>query len=377
MQKIFRCIKTNKLFPLNKKTIGCPLCDKYYNNLIIEYDYKNIKINKNLSKSWQRYSELMPNKNFEINFDEQETPLIRLKKIQSKYGYKNLFLKDESKNPTGSFKDRGTLVLINCVFEWQINKIFVVSSGNDAISTAAYSQKAGIKCDCLLPKSETNGKKKLMQLFSAKIIEQNKSYEDIFRWVIDNSYKGYNATAGFNSIKEEGVKLLAFELFEEIGVPDLIIVPSGNGVLLFAIYKAYAELLKLGLVKSLPKLIGIQIKHAAPLKLAYKNNQDFIIAKNIPNSIAEGIIATESFASPKVVLALKETKGDIIEVEDSEIIEAMKDLIKLESIIPEPTSASVVAGLRKITGFKEKNVVLVLTSGGIRNLTHIKKFIDG
>jgi threonine synthase len=376
MNKHYKCLATNKVFALEKSISGCPLCDKYYNNLFIEYDYKNSKIREDSQgHPWAKYLDLLPNSDFKISFHEEKTPLIRINNFANKYGFEDLYLKDESKNPTTSFKDRGALVLINCLVEWGINQVFVVSSGNDAISTAAYASKAGIKCDCLVSTSLSENKLDLLKALKPNIVRHDGSYEDIFRWAIDTSYDTYNATGGFNPLKEEGIKIISFEIFEDISVPDIIIAPCGNGTLLYSIYKGFKELHLLGLTDKMPKLIGVQVKNAAPLKKSFEEQKDFVVLENIPDSIAEGIIASESFSSPKLMHALKETGGEILEVEEEEIEESLEEIKSLENLDPEPTSASVFAAAKKIQE-KNQKVVLVMTAGGDKNISGISSRIS-
>lgn len=181
-------------------------------------------------------------------------------------------------------------------------------------------------------------------------------------------YQGYNGTAGYNPIKEEGYKIIGYEIYEEISTPDILIAPCGNGSLLFSVYKSFNELKILGLVNKLPKMIGVQIKSASPLKESFEKKEDFVVLDNIPDSIAEGILASESFSSSKLMVALKETQGEIVEVNDSEIIESIEEVVKLESLLPEPTSGSVFAAIKKLTKFKGQKIVLIMTAGGLREL---------
>lgn len=376
MSQHFKCLSKNKKFTFSLDAMCCPFSDKYYNDFIVEYDYGKVKINKNASTICKQFKDLLPNQDFKISFGEKETPLIRLSNLQKKYGFEELYLKDESYNPTQSFKDRGNFVFINCAIENKIRDIFVVSSGNDAISTAAYAQKAKINCSCIVSKNHSNTKMDLIKLYGGSLVAKNKTYEQIYRESINKPPKGINATSGFNPLKEEGIKMIGFELWKELGVPDVIVAPCGNGTLLYAIYKAYWELRKLKYIESLPKLIGIQIKGAAPLKAAFEQKKQFVTLGKIPDSIAGSIIASESYSAPKLMSALTETNGSILEVTDDDIIRAVKDIIKEESIIPELSSASVFAALAQLPHLKNKKIALILTAGGIKELNKIKSLLE-
>lgn len=370
------CIKCNENYPLNKDILTCKKHSKYYGYLTVVYDYKSIEFLGRQSKrqsGWNKYLPLLPVRSLAVNFNEQKTPLIKAIDFGRRHNLSNLYIKDESKNTTGSFKDKESICVINKAIEWGIDEIFVVSSGNAAVSTAAYAQKAKIKCKCIISENLTFGKKSLINLYKGKLIEKKGNYEDMYKEFIDTNEKGWNCTPGINPIKDEGVKIIGFEIWEEIGVPDTIVVPCGNGTLLYGIYKAFKELKLMGLTDKLPKLVGVQVRGAAPLKNSFDQKRDYVKLGLIPDSVAEGIIAQESYASPKVMLALSETNGCIVEVAEKDIIHAIKNIISTESLIPEPTSAVVYAAMDKIKFKKRELVVLVQSAGGVKNLEEIVK----
>jgi threonine synthase len=336
------------------------------------YEKKAIQfLSKTSSPVWKKYLPVLPIDNFAVHFDEQQTPLIPIPTIGKKYGFGSIFVKDESKNPSGSFKDKESSIIINAAREQRINKVYTVSSGNAAVSTAAYASRAGIPCECLVSSHLSVGKRFLIGLYGGKIIENKGNYEEIYRDAIDSNYSGWNVTPGINPLKDEGIKIIGFEIFEQMGVPDTIVVPCGNGTLLYGIYKAFKELQYFGYTDRLPKMIGVQMAGAAPLKKSFELKKDYVVLKDIPDSIAEGIIAEESFSSPKTMLALEDTGGEIIEVSDAELVVAMKDIIATEALLPEPTSASVYAALPKLTAKSDEKIVLIQSAGGMKNLKEI------
>lgn len=371
MENYYKCIKCGENYPFNKDVFTCLKHSPYYSYLVLMYPNKHVNFSNKKGSSWNKYLDLLPVDSLSINFDEQKTQLMKINNFGKKYSLQNLYVKDESKNPTGSFKDKESICAINKAIEWGIKDLFVVSSGNAAVSTAAYAQKAQLPCVCLVPKRLSVGKRFLIGLYGGKIVEAEGNYEQIYRMAIDTKYPGWNCTPGFNPIKEEGIKIIGFEIWEDIGVPDTIVVPCGNGTLLFGIYKAFKELEHLGFINRLPKLVGVQIKNASSLKEAFKQGKDFVTLKNIPDSIAEGIIGEESYSAPKVMMALKDTQGEIIEVDDTEVKVALQEIIQEESLIPEPTSAVVYAAVKKIKAKPDDSIVLVQSAGGTKNLKEI------
>lgn len=368
----FKCVSCGKVYPLEAERLTCSEHSKYYSYLAVEYDYEKINgFGEAKRSNWEKYLPLLPVSGLKINFNEQKTPLIQAKNLGLKLGLNNLWIKDEGKNPTGSFKDKESIIAVNAANEFGIKNLAVVSSGNAAVSTAAYAQKAGLSCTCIVSKKLSIGKRFLLSLYGGKIQYQDGTYEDLYRSLIDQNHIGWNVTPGYNPYKEEGIKIIGFEIWEEIGIPDIIIVPCGNGTLLYGLFKAFWELRKIGLTFSIPKFVGVQIENGAPLAKAFKTGKEYEILASAPDSIAEGIIATESYSSPKALLAINLSGGEIIEVTDQEVKESINNIIRLESLVPEPTSATVYAGLLKLTGCVNKKIVAVQTASGMKNLKEI------
>ncbi len=351
MIKYFECVKCKKRIDPAVDMITCT--HNYY------YDYLQCVYNGN------KLADYSPIKKIVITLGEGNTPLMKLANLGSILGLNNLYAKDEGKNPTGCFKDRESFVLINKAIEFGFKEVFVVSSGNAAISLAAYANLAGIKCICCIPRKTSENKKKLIKLFNGKIKEIEGNYEEVYRKIMDSRQNGWNCT--LNPYKSEGSKSIAYEIFKDIGIPDKIIVPCGNGSNLFGIWKGFLEICMLENINKMPNMIGVQIKNASPIKLAIEKGSDFEIISNIPDSIAEGIVASESYSSPKAIKAIKQSNGHIIEVNDDEIKYSMNEIIKLESLVVETTSATVFSALKKITFKPDEKIVVIITANGFKN----------
>ncbi len=305
------------------------------------------------------------------------TPVIKTNNFGKKLGYNNVWVKYEDLNPNGCFKDRESLVIILKAIEKKINSIHIVSSGNAALSIASFANKFNIKCTCFIPSKTTQEKQDLIKFFGAKLIKIPGFYEDVYRRVVNSTHNSWNVTAGQNVFRGEGDKTIAFELWEQIGVPDYILVPCGNGTNLAGIFKGFWELKQLKKINKLPKMIGVQIKKADPLKKAIASGNDYSIIKEIEDSIAEGIVAEESYDSPKAIKAIKDSNGYIISVTDEEIKKALKLIIKLESIIPEITSASAYAALAKLKVSKCSKIIIINTGSGMKTIGEINAIVSG
>jgi len=368
-----KCIASGDIFPADGSVLSSPNADKHYSFLDVVYQHEVLPELNTSDKSWRRFMPVLPIKQSPIEFGELQTPLFKVPRFAKQLDLKNVFVKDESQTPSCSFKDRQTFVLINFAAALGKGKVLISSSGNAAISAAAYGLRGGIVCNAVVGRHLPLEKLQLLNFYQANIIQGPGAYEDNYRWSINKSELGWNITAGANPFVEEGLKMIGYEIWEQIGVPDCIVIPCGNGSLLYGVYKAFRELKAFGLTNVMPKMIGVQMQGAAPLKASWSEKQAFLILPTSLETVAESIEAAESFASPKVMLALRETNGEMVEVNNDEVIQALKEIIQCESIIPEPTSASVYAATKKINIDKDEKVVLLNTAGGMKNLHDIKR----
>lgn len=306
-----------------------------------------------------------------ITLGEGKTPLLPAgENLKTWSGFKNLWVKHEEMNPTGCFKDRESAVVISKALELGYKKVTVASSGNAALSTAAYAQTAGLKCAVFIPKKTSSAKKQLIKLFGAILHEIPGGYEDVYRYLADHPVKNaWNVTSGQNPWRTEGNKNIAKEIVGQMGhCPDLVVVPAGNGGCLAGIGAGFREL---GLN---PKMIAVQVAKAAPLKIALEQHKKWVSLGNVADSVAEGIVAAESYCSPKAVELLIKSNGEVIEVTDREILAALSIMVK-SSLVSEPTSAAAFAALKKLKVKKNQKVVVINTGSGMKMLGELMKFI--
>ena len=279
----------------------------------------------------------------------------------------NIYFKMESDNPTGSYKDRETWIVSQYVTINNINSISIVSSGNAAISASYYSELLNINCYCYVPTSTTKSKVDLLKKYKAKIKYFDGDYATGYRLLADSDSNDevLNITSGQFSPRTEGGKSIAYEIFLQMSdkIPDIVVVPIGNGSCFSAIWKGFYDLKELKLIRSIPQIVGVVHETCNVLSMCLKNKS--LIHKfdsKYPYSYyAEGIVGAESFCIPKVLDIVQRGDGVVYEVNDREIANAVEDLKSKEGINIEPTSASVLACVKKYFGNSDKNIVLILT----------------
>jgi threonine synthase len=341
-----------------------------YEFLVPSYDLRLVKEPHKLleARGWRDYLPVLPLKSVRLDWGESTTPFFSVPGLAKKLGLASVSVKDESRNPTGSQKDRQTFIQINRALEDGIEQVNINSSGNAALSAAAYARRAGIACVAVVPKETSASKKALLNEFGARVIERSGNYEENHRWLIEANLPGRNISPGVTALGLDGIKLIAYELVSQGFDSSVVIVPAANGSLLAGLFKGFSELKELGLLNEIPKICAVQVAGGAPLKEALARGEWHSRIENPPASSAEAIIAEESFSSPPAIEALRETGGCVVEVTDQEIKKWQQDLRRLYGIVSELSSAAAFAALPKLCLEPKTRVTVINTASGYKDL---------
>ncbi len=359
-----RCIKCGRTYRADPWTIVCPHCGG-----LLEPVFRR----KPLGVSWAlfrtrrfgvwRYKELLPRVR-PITMGEGGTPLIKIGE--------GLWVKFEGSNPTGSFKDRGMTVAVSLAKEAGVKSVICASTGNTSASVAAYASRAGMRSFVVLPREKV-AKGKLAQavLHGATIVEIDGPFDAALDVVMKVSGResGLYPLNSINPWRLEGQKTLAFEIADEIGVPDWVVLPVGNAGNISAIWKGFKEMRELGLIDKVPRLAGIQAAGASPIARALKEGLSEPIFTDNPETVATAIRIGRPVNWPKAFKALRESRGVVEIVTDEEILEAQRKLGKM-GVGVEPASAASYAGYLKLLGreiFPDDRVVLVTTGHALKD----------
>ncbi len=341
--------------------------------------------------SWDRrqlsvwkYKEILPIEKEEsiVSLAEGGTGLHRCKRLGRKLGLRKIYVKNEGENPTGSFKDRGMTVAISKAKELGKKKVLCASTGNTAASLAAYSARAGMECIVLVPKGKVAGGKMLqVAMHGAKIIQVKGDFDQALETalVLAERKRELYLMNSVNPYRLEGQKTLAFEITDQLDskTPDIVILPVGNGGNISAAWKGFTEFQQLSITKTRPRMIGIQAEKAAPIAKAVKRRENKILPVHNPQTIATAIRIGSPVNWPKVLKAIKESKGTAETVTDTEILEAQRELATLEGIFVEPASAASIAGLKKLRANRmvdaSETIVCVTTGHGLKDPSVLKR----
>ena len=344
--------------------------------------YKDVSVSKHTfetrEKTYWRYFELLPiaDKGNVVSLNAGLTPLQNADKLGTRLGLKNLFVKNDSVNPTFSFKDRPAGVAVSRAKETKLKAVGCASTGNLASATAAHAAKAGLPCYIFAPSDIEHVKIAQALSYGAEFVSVEGTYDDANRVAsIIGDSKGIGVVnINMRPYYVEGSKTLAYEVAEQLGwqVPDSLIIPVGSGAMLNAICKGFEELHSLGLIGSVKdmKIIAAQPHGCAPVVDAFKRNSDEVIPVERPETIAKSLAIGDPGDGIYVLKRLKQYNGIAEEANDSEIADSILLLAKTEGIFTEPAGGVSVAVLRKLVEEgkiqKDERVVCYVTGNGLK-----------
>ena len=359
------------------------LCRECGKPLLVRYDLKQAQ--RTLTKEslvgrrpdlW-RYRELLPVENDEniISLGEGWTPLLSAFRLGERVGIPELYIKDESQNPTQSFKARGMAVAVSMAKELGATKLAVPSAGNAAGALAAYSARAGLECFIFMPRDTPR----------ANIVECEQTGAHVT--LIDGLITDCGAEVGrrketegwfdVSTLKEpyrvEGKKTLGYELAEQLNweLPDVIIYPTGGGTGLIGMWKAFDEMEQMGWIGSKrPRMVTVQAAGCAPIVRAFDEGKRF--AEEFPNAstTASGLRVPKAIGDFLIIDALRESGGTAVAVTDAELIAATREIGAAEGVFCAPEGAACLPALRKLKDAGQVNgndrVVIFNTGSGVK-----------
>lgn len=367
------CIGCSRQVREEESTTRCPHCRA---PLDVRYDYGYIRsrLNRYSLRSSPikalKYLDFYPIRDLDqvISLDEGGTPLYRCRKLAEATGLPRLYIKNEGANPTGVFKDRGSLVEISKAKEQGAQAVCVASTGNMAGSVAAYASIATIPCYVLVPEGTAIGKMAQALSYGARLLQVRGTYTDAARLTEEMSRQYGFYLAGDYAFRVEGQKSQAFEIIEQLDwrVPAVLIVPMGCGTNIAALWKGFKEFYELGLIDRLPRLVGVQPEGCQPIVSAFNQGRDAITPVAKPSTVASAVSAGDPLDGIKALAALRESGGCALALSDAEILEGQQQLARLESIFVEPAGAIPIAALSALltTGrIRPDEVVVCLATG--------------
>src|SRR5437660_4815479 len=329
-----------------------------------------------------RYRALLPLEETAIRYPLPvgNTPLIASTALRKATQLPQLWLKDETKTPTGSNKDRATALVLEHALRHGITAVSCASTGNVAVSLAIGAAAAGINAVIFVPASISDTKLRLMLLAGATVFRVAEGYEaafvlsrqaaEVFGW--------YDRNTGVNPLTLEAKKTVAFEIWEQLGcrLPDVVVVPVGDGLTLSAQVKGFRELIACGVAQRLPRFIGVQAEGCQPLKRAWENNEPTAARYREPaRTIADGIAVNTPVGGALALKDIRDSGGGFVAVSDQAMLQSIQVLASTAGVLAEPAAAAALAGLAPAVaaGLIEPHevVVICVTGSGLKQPEHL------
>jgi threonine synthase len=376
----YQCSKCGKRYQRDEVRYLCPDCANahppgapLYGVLSAVFDYDRIrdKFDAN-DPDWSLFSAV--EEEYNPPYPVGNTPFAKVENLGSELDFVNLWVKNDSLNPSGSLKDRASFLMVAEANRLNERVLVTASTGNAACSLSATAAAASKQAIIFIPASSPKEKLVQIMIHGAKVVPIEGTYDDAFRLSLEftESWGGLNRNTAYHPLTIEGKKTVGLEIWEQndFKVPDVILVPVGDGVIISGVFKAFEDLKRAGLIEQMPRLVCVQAESSDAIH-HYITSGAYRSAEK-PETIADSL----SVSAPSNVFmagrAVQETGGFSVTVSDEEILIGQSLLAKETGIFTEPSAAAGVAALPKIRDLqlvdKTEQIVLLITGHGLKDI---------
>ena len=340
--------------------------------LLVQYNKEPISrtILRNRAANMWRYREMLPvwEENNIVSLGEGMTPLLSLKRTADRYGLTQLLLKDEGKNPTGSFKARGLSAAVSKAKEFGIDTCIIPTAGNAGGALAAYCAAAGMNAIVVMPRHTPQMFKDECELHGAELVLVDGLISDCAKKVaeIKQTVRCFDISTLKEPYRIEGKKTMGYEIAEQLNweLPDVIIYPTGGGTGLIGMWKAFHEMIELGWIENkLPRMFAVQAENCQPIVQTWKGNQPNAKTYVGKPSVANGLAVPNPFGEDMILQVLKQSGGLPIAINDDAMIKSVKQLAREEGLLVAPEGGALLEALlvlmrKEVISASEKIVLL-------------------
>ncbi len=376
------CVLCGAVYREGPGRYSCPECGEL-GTLRVSYDYDRIKSSTSreglattpFADHW-RYLPLLPLAAEEVEFPLAVggTPLYPVPGLRKALGLEQLWIKDDTANPSASLKDRASSVVLLKGRELGRSEFATASTGNAGASLACLSASLGLPCHIFVPELAPRAKVAQLLIFGADVLAVRGSYSEAFSLCVEasNRFGWYNRNTGYNPYTVEGKKTVALEIAEQLGwePPDTVIVATGDGCILSGVWKGFTDLHRLGWIPRLPRLVAAQAEGSQAIKQAFDG--DGTIRPVTEDTLADSISVALPRNGAMAVQDLRASGGVAVTVSDGEILEAMPLLGRTAGLFAEPAAAAAVAALVKVMDRGDVSsadrVVVLSTGHGLKDV---------
>ncbi|TMI22967.1 threonine synthase [Candidatus Bathyarchaeota archaeon] len=372
-----QCTECHSSYSKGENLQKCPRCGGLLDTIINpEILSEKSKGDIDRTRSMWKFRDFLPVDATDkiVSAGEGDTPLRRLSSIQG-----NVWVKDETKNPTGTFKDRGASLAVTALSRLGVKDLVLSSEGNAGCSFALYSHIADLGCRVLMPRQANPAKVELSRKLGATVTLVEGTIADAGRRAEALATKegSYNASTFVTPYRHDGKGTMALEICEQLGwrTPDWVVYPVGGGVGLVGMWKMFSILEKIGWVKKRPRFVAVQSAGCAPIVKAHNSKKEDVEEWSDPKTIAFGLRIPKPLAGKWILRCLRESDGIALSVTDEEIRKSMRQALKDEGLLLEPSSAATIAALPHLYSERmidrSDEVVLIATGSGLKTLEQL------
>jgi threonine synthase len=377
----FECVDCGRRHDPGDVEYVCPACG---GNLDVLYDYERVaatgfgrsELERDRTLTIWRYRSLLPISAASAvpRLTVGWTPIYECGSLANQLGVKQLWIKDDGRNPTGSLKDRPSALAVVKALEAGASTITTASSGNAGVALAGMCANVGMRSVVFVPAGAPPAKVTQLQIYGAVVVLVEGSYDDAYDLCLQagKAFGWYQRSTGYNPYMTEGKKTAALEICEQLNwaAPDKVFVSMGDGCIMGGLWKGFREMRQLGLVGSLPEMIGVQSERAPAIVEAC--NGDGIARKRPAETIADSINVGKPRDAVKAIKAIRESGGQGIAVSDESILASIGRLARATGVFVEPAAAAAFAGLARMSESGEiksdERVLLMLTGHGLKDI---------
>ncbi|MEO6891094.1 MAG: threonine synthase [Ktedonobacteraceae bacterium] len=375
-----QCVLCGASYSAADVAYTCPACGPL-GVLDVHYDYEQVArqldltplVEERNATVW-RYRAFLP-----ISYSRRDmpplavggTPLYPVERLRARLGMTDLWVKDDTRNPSASLKDRASIIAVTLA---QGRTVACASTGNAASSLAVQAASLGLPCYIFVPHNAPRAKVVQLLMCGATVFSVQGSYDDAFDLCIAacETFGWYNRNTGYNPYLVEGKKTVGLEIAEQLNweVPDSVLVPTGDGCIISGVYRGFEDLYRLDMIERLPRLIAVQAEGSPAIVRALAG--DGVVRPHPAQTVADGISVGLPRNGAMAVRDIRASGGFGVTVSDEAILAAEKELASLTGIFAEPSGAAAYAGLLRLLAedriARDERVVLLITGSGLKSI---------
>ncbi|MGO9476861.1 MAG: threonine synthase [Limisphaerales bacterium] len=377
---LYQCSTCGKSYRRDEVRYLCPVCAKGYRPgiplvgvLSARFDYGAIRKKFNRQKpDWNLFSAV--EEKFFPPFPVGNTPFFQSAALGAELGFADVWLKNDGLNPSASLKDRASFLVVAEANRLKEKTIVTASTGNAASALAAVCAAVGKRALIFVPENAPKAKLVQMILYGATVVPVRGTYDDAFRLSLEYTAKrgGLNRNTAYHPLTIEGKKTVGLEIWRQNNwrVPDAILVPTGDGVIISGVHKAFCDLKAAGLISRLPRLVCVQAEKSNAIHHYVESG----IYKNAshPDTIADSISVSIPSNAHLARQAIVESGGFSVTVTDAEILDGQKLLAAKAGVFAEPAASATVAALKKLRKLRllgrKEQIILLITGHGLKDV---------